>query len=122
MVIRITVNDNDYRKIMTPFVKELYQYASGLHSELFSKDHYDKINRLLNPNINAKLQDKDKDFLTQSIKSSFKEYLNVRGIAHDVQSYLLSQFEVKFLKSFTDKWENGEAFYWLQHSQTVVNQ
>ena len=122
MIIRITANDNDYRRIIEPFVKDLYAYTSGLKSELFLKDHFDKVNKLLNPNINTKLQEKDKEFLIQAIKTAFKEYLNYRGIAKDISEYLLSNFEVKFLKSFTDKWENGEVFYWLQHSQVVVNQ
>lgn len=122
MIIRITVNDNDYRRIMEPFVKDLYQYTSGLKSALFTKGHFDKINRLLNPNINTKLQEEDKEFLTKAIKAAFKEYLEVRGVALTHREYLLSNFEVKFLKSFTDKWENGEVFYWLQHSQVVVNQ
>ncbi len=125
MIIRITVNDNDYYYEIMGFIRSMWNFRENKNLSVSEKidahnRHYDIIN-LINPNNSKTLTEEDKKTIISYVKEQFVKYAN-SNIKEDTRKYLIESLEIKILKTFTDKWENGEAFYWFQHSNRVVNQ
>lgn len=126
MIIKVTVEDNDFGEILERFMKNLCfeltrepdDLTAGKALDFYRT--YKRINSLLNPNVTEKLTEEDVAFLTERIKKSWEFY--VKKKVPDADQYLVNKFKVTFPKTFTDKWENGEAVYWFQHSGIVLNQ
>lgn len=133
MIIRVTVNDNDFYYIMLGFMKNLWSYKRNnksytemtleeLEAEAESFIEREKILQLVNPNNDKKLTTEEKQTLIKYLHKRFAEYIESVDKKSDTKDYLKRHLEIKIQESFTDRWENGEAFYWLQHSRTIVNQ
>jgi hypothetical protein len=136
MIIRMTVNDNDFGEIMKDYFKDfrLKLSCGGLDNDTvgMSQDevlamimNHRKINELLNPNFDSKLSSTDKKFIINAVVSSFENFINSKvmlGLDVNTGVYLKNNFNVSIIDTLKDEWENGEAFYWLQHSNTIVNQ
>lgn len=133
MIIRVTVNDNDFYYVMMGFMKNLWGFKrnSKPTSEMSTEEleievdrliEHEKILQLINPNNSKKLTPEEEKNLIEYLHKRFAEYLESVDKRDDSKDYLKQHLQIKIQKSFTDKWENGEAFYWLQHSHTVVNQ
>lgn len=125
MIIRITVNDNDFYFTMMGFMHSMWNFREN--KKLAVSEQIDAHNRhfdiidLINPNNSKKLTEEDKNSIITYLKEQFVKYAN-SNIEEDAREYLIKSLEIKILKTFTDKWENGEAFYWFQHSNKVINQ
>lgn len=126
MIIRLSVSDNDFQELLEKYASNLF-FNLGEDGEKLTTDNaiekwhmQDKINQILNPNIGKKMTKEDEEFLEERIRKSFAYFCEKRKPSS--KDYLVSKLTVKFLKSMTDKWENGEACYWFQHSGTVVTQ
>lgn len=116
MIIRLTVNDNDFTPRLASYLNNLYYNINCDISDVIERFESDSITRkILNPNSSPIWCDKYIEFITERIKQSFSHYVNN-------DEYLVSSLKVDILKSFEDKWENGTAVYWLQHSGRVIEQ
>lgn len=117
MVIKFTVRDNDYWRVMDSFSN---LFSSALARELPNEES-DRVFKLLNPNLTKSYTEEDKTFLITEIKKMFKNFVESRVDA-EASEYLTDNFEVEIITSVEDKWENDEMYYWFQHSDTVINQ
>lgn len=117
MVIKFTVRDNDYWRVMDSFGN---LFSSVLVRELPNEER-DRVFKLLNPNLTKSYTEEDKTFLITEIKKMFKNFVESRVDA-EASEYLTDNFEVEIITSVEDKWENDEMYYWFQHSDTVINQ
>lgn len=133
MIIRVTVNDNDFYYVMMGFMKNLWGFKrnSKPTSEMSTEEleievdrllEHEKILQLVNPNNDKKLTPEEEQTLIEYLHRRFAEYIETADKKDDTKDYLKRHLQIKIQKSLTDKWENGEAFYWLQHSHTIVNQ
>lgn len=133
MIIRLTVNDNDFQKELRNYLNQFDWYIRELAPE-FEKEisftceslrnwrQRDKeVSRLFNPNSDVVLTDKDKEFIIAQVKRTFGVYCD-NNLHQDIATYLKEKLEVTVLNSMSDKWENGEAFYWFQHANKFINQ
>ena len=133
MIIRVTVNDNDFYYVIMGFMKNMWRYwdtqkpVDEMNSDEIRKTcdeihKHEDLMRLINPNCDKKLNEEEQNLIISYLKEKFKKYINGLDKEERTKEYLIKHLEIKIQKSFTDKWENGEAFYWLQHSGTIVNQ
>ena len=133
MIIRITVNDNDFYYVMLGFMKSMWNFKRSNKAvedmtteEIEACANYildhENIMQLINPNNDKKLTPEEEQTLIKYLHKRFAEYVETIDKEANTKEYLKRNLEIKIQKSFTDKWENGEAFYWLQHSHTIVNQ
>lgn len=129
MIIKLTVKDNDFNNVMNEFVKRLPIIITSLPSgisnletkeaiEIIKKINH--IDRLLNHNLTDNYTKEDKEIIIEQIKKSFYEFVN--NGAKDYAKYLTDNFEVDIISYMEDKWENGEMWYWFQHSGSFLNQ
>ena len=131
MIVKLTVNDNDFYSLISGFMKNFYSnaimmdedYYNGLdaNTRYFEMEKYWELSKLLNPNIDTEWTNERKEILVTAIKRGFHEYAKRRVDAKTL-AYLDNELRVSIIKAVEDKWENGEVFYWFQHSNTFINQ
>ena len=131
MIIRLSVNDNDFTQQIEPYVKNFVCYIRELmpeqdlgenptFEEVYNWRQRDKeINRLMNPNSSVVLTDKEKRVIVSQIKRTFGVYCD-NHFDKDTANYLKKGLNVKVLTRIEDKWENGEAIYWFQHADKYI--
>lgn len=130
MILRITVGDND-------FTEELEQFANDVEGSAYVM----KAARLDNPALTQdeklalfKRMDRFRELfyrtdkytpelaaeLCEMVKQNWEIFVNNIMCDHDywdeedakrIKSYLIRDFKVKFQKSLTPKWQNGEVVY-----------
>jgi len=127
MIVRVTVNDNDFSGVLEAFMEQFYsnvvyfgipQYLSeDEKNKLYKKSK--ELNHLLNPNYDVEWTDENKQKVIDGVKEAFKYY--VQNESDEDREYLIENFEVEIMESLKDEWQNGENFYWFQHGDAVVN-
>lgn len=127
MILRITVRDNDFTQELEEFAKdlELFDYAKALFKNsdsyeaslefLKAQDRFRELfyqTEKYTPDLAAELCDMIKQRWELWINNCMKDHPwwsddeKVR-----IREYLIRDFNVKFQKSLTPKWENGEVVY-----------
>ena len=131
MIIRLTVEDNDFYNELYGFCKSLSFLISRLPRDLESMDRVKqleiikesrKVDRLLNPNVTEEHTEEEKALIVRKTKEAFAVYVKATCRDESDADYLIQNLKVEITDTMTDKWENGEAFYWYQHSGVVLNQ
>lgn len=126
MILRITVSDNDFTQELEDFADdlELFEYTRKKATEMSSDDLYNYIKNLdrfreLFYNT-MKYTPELAEELCGLIKKHWELWVNNSMKDHDwwndedkvrIREYLIRDFRVKFQKSLTPKWENGEVVY-----------
>lgn len=130
MIIRLSLDDNDYGILMDSFVRSLPERITRIPENvewLGSEKQSDiikdirKTDKLLNPNVTENHTEEEKDFLRKRITDAFVEFAYATSDA-EIAKYLEKSFHVEIVESMEDKCENGEAWYWFQHSRAYLNQ
>ena len=78
-----------------------------------------EISRLMNPNSDIVLTEKDKNTIIERIKYTFGVYADSH-FDNETSEYLKDNLSVKVLARMEDKWENGEVYYWFQHADRYI--
>lgn len=127
MILRITVGDNDFTEELEQFASdiELYEYTRKIEPDDMNIDTlYEHLKgnerfRELFYNIDRYTPELA-DELCSLVRHRWELWVNNCMKNHDywdekeaarVKRYLIRDFKVKFQKSFTPKWENGEVVY-----------
>jgi hypothetical protein len=126
MILRITVGDNDFTEELENFASnlELYPYIRTHITNATSEEalrlfkHLDRFRELFyqtekyTPELSTEL--------CELIRYSWKLWVDHCMKDHDwwdeaeaerIKGYLIRDFKVKFQKSLTPKWHNGEVVY-----------
>lgn len=130
MIIRLTVEDNDFGDLMDNFMKKFPSVITRIprniddvepEKQIEIIEEISKIDKLLNPNVTEKYTEEEKTILIERIIKVFSEFVH-NNIDESTASYLDKKFKVNIIDSMEDKWENGEVWYWFQHSGMFLNQ
>lgn len=77
MIIKMTVNDNDFGDVLGAFCKWFYQYVVvGVDGEDFDFHRHKHFNEMLNPNVDKELTEGDKAELLERIRQAFHRYVS----------------------------------------------
>ena len=125
MIIRLSVGDNDFQKVLEKYLSRFFLNIEKtrevtVENALSEWNIHKKINTMLNPNNDYVLTSDDKVFLAKQIKDSFGFWCKKHYPKEE--EYLSKNLKIQILDNMTDKWENGEACYWFQHSGVVLTQ
>lgn len=130
MIIRITVHDNDFQTILERFCKNFYMNITEIYS--LSNDNMDyenlnlyrkrsnEIRSLFNPNNDIVLTKEVKENIKRIVREGFNTFVMKNSPKN--AEYLKKNVQIDVLSRMEDKWENGEAFYWFQHSDKFLCQ
>ena len=130
MILRITVNDNDFTEELEQFAKDIEgcQYlwkTCKAENALLTQDEklelFKRMERFRELFYNTdKYTPELASELCDFVKQNWENFVNYVMSDHDywdeedkvrIRKYLIRDFKVKFQKSFTPKWENGEVVY-----------
>ena len=126
MILRITVSDNDFTQELEEFADdlELFDYTRKKANEMSSDELYDYIKSLdrfrelfyqtekYTTELAAELCDLVKRHWEIWVNNCMKDHPWWSAEeAKQIREYLIKDFDVKFKKSLTPKWENGEVVY-----------
>lgn len=134
MIVRMSVSDNDFGAILSAYMKDYYSHVlCDLEpDESLSKSEQGqqavewlhankKLKEVLRKTEDGKqIEAEDAEWLKERTKKSFAKFINKKE--EDTQRYLNESLDISFPEYFQDKWENGEAFYWFQNSNTMISQ
>lgn len=124
MIIRITVNDNDFQNVLEKFCGNFYNvitYSATKITDIGESIRLEKeIRNLFNPNVDIELTNEVKKRMKRIIRESFKMFVE-KNYKKDAE-YLIDSLCVDILSRMEDRWENGEVFYWFQHSNKYLCQ
>ena len=138
MIIRLTVNDNDYSTYLERFAESLISRLSNL-SNIVPKDvtigeklkahkDWERTFDIINPNTTTSdnITEDDKEFMCDRIRKAFYLYLSKSFMkeidAEETRKYLFEHFECSVGYDFKDMWENGEAVYYFTKTNAVIVQ
>lgn len=126
MILRITVNDNDFTQELEKFADnlELLDYTCKKAAKLSSDELYNYIKRSDHFKKLFYQTEKYTPKLTAELCNLIKQHWEIwvndcmedhpwwsAEDAKRVREYLIKNFKIKAKKSLTPKWENGEAVY-----------
>ena len=130
MLLRITVNDNDFTEELEQFAKDpegcaYVLKAAKLENDQLSQDEklalFERMDRFRELFYNTtKYTSEIAAELCEMLKQNWANFVNYVMLDHDhwdeedakrIKSYLIRDFKVKFQKSLTPKCENGEVVY-----------
>ena len=126
MILRITVGDNDFTQELEQFAEdiELFEYSRMRALDMSGDELYDYIKS--QKRFRELFYQTDKytpelaSELCTIIKNRWETWVNncmkdhpwwSADDAKRIREYLIRDFKVKFQKSLTPKWENGEVVY-----------
>lgn len=132
MIIRMTVNDNDFGEILENFAKNLSSRITKIPRNIENMEpdeqlarlrELKQLDRLLNPNVTANHTEEEKALICDKVREAFDEYVSsIKRLDAYTILYLSERFSAEIITSMEDKWENGEVVYWFQHSGKWISQ
>lgn len=138
MIIRLTVNDNDFSGHLEHFATNLYTKLSTLTDKLIANtdnkdfmiqehNNWQRTWDLLNPNITteATITEEDKLWLAERVKLACELWVEQRvkdGFMEEDEALSVEDLEVTIGHDFKDMWENGEAVYYFSTANVIICQ
>lgn len=129
MIIRITVNDNDFTEILENFADVLFDklyLGSGKKMDFETSKIIMEIQSIINPNITTNITKEQSVTLRGAVFLAWCDYIDALPttdlMTDHTKDYLKKNFEVSVGYEFTDKDENGEAVYFFTTNQKWISQ
>lgn len=130
MIIRLTVNDNDFTQELEKFADSLFMKMleidcaedASLEEKLNAHKRWEEVFRLLNPNVTTQLGKEDKIFLKAALVLKWHKFVDTLQKSDHTKKYLKDNFSVSFSFQFKDQWENGEVLYYFTTAQKWLTQ
>lgn len=120
MILRVTVNDNDFslkiKNILENIKTYIYDYFIRNNVDF---DTYRKFNLLINPNVSINITDAGKQFVLDIITKVFKSVIQRVETDNNIE-YYEKHLDIRIVDCYTDKWENGEVLYYFSNHDVVL--
>lgn len=116
MILRITVNDNDYTQCLEKVVpglviKAQHYLVSRAGNARTVWKNYKKFGDVIDPNTET-LTEKQKGFAVSVFRKTL-EYLIQKKFDAEHSKYILNDLRVSIVDTYEEKWENGEVLYYF---------
>lgn len=129
MIIRATVQDNDYKEVLEKFFsKGLYLMLCYVKNGLTDSEQdvtlYVRYSKLIDKYCKVIQDEKiltyeDSNDLIFMLKDAFYKYLDENNF--EAKDYLKENLDISIVDSVKDKWENGEVLYFFpMHNKYVI--
>ena len=119
MIIRITINDNDFTHRLENISMGLMAKVSKNFLDKKDCDGYMKFYNLANPNITEKLTKEQKKFMIDAVSSTISTIAK-KTETPDHAKYIEDNLKISIVDSYKDKWENGEVLYYFSKQNIIL--
>ena len=126
MIIKYTLNDNDFTQVIEQHLEEYGPFLGTLNTideNIEFKDNIMKYDEMSKDDLERKAL---KQKLIKTIKQKFKDYINsIQPNSNwhtdgfnakeliESKSYILRNIRINIVNSISDKWQNGEVVYYF---------
>lgn len=134
MIIKYTLNDNDFTQVIEKHLEEYGPFLATLHRTIDDSiefnDNVRKYDEMSKDNPERK---ELKQKLVKTIKQRFKDYINsIKQNSNwqtdgmnaedliDSKQYIFENIRVNIVNSISDKWQNGEVVYYFTSNQKYL--
>ena len=133
MIIRMTVEDNDYTEMLEKFADNLFEHLY-IESSLVLNEFYDPdtLHRLIETEETIRktmwaesmndITDEAKTLLKAKLVIIWGKYVDSVAKEDRIKEYLKRDFDCSFSFAFEDKWENGEVVYYFTTAKKWISQ
>ena len=129
MIIRATVQDNDYKEVLEKFFsKGLYLMLCYVKKGLTDSEQdttlYVRYSKLIDKYCKVIQDEKiltyeDSNDLVLMLKDAFYKYIDENNF--EAKDYLKENLDISIVDSVKDKWENGEVLYFFpMHEKYII--
>lgn len=133
MIIRMTVEDNDFTELLEDFANDLRKFFFQETKSNYENDYNPEITLQLietEETIRQTLWAESMKEVTEEGKTLLKARLHIMwgkyvdsGEQEDrIKDYLKKDFDCSFSFKFEDKWENGEVVYYFTGADKWISQ
>ena len=133
MIIRMTVQDNDFTKLLEKFADNLFERLY-IESQIRLNEDYspeilhtlieteESIRKTIWAESMNDITDEQKTLLKAKLLLAWCKYIDLIEKEDRIKEYLKRDFDCSFSFQFEDKWENGEAVYYFTFAKKWVTQ
>lgn len=133
MIIRMTVEDNDFTELLEDFANDLvnlffqettYNCSNDYNPEILHQliETEETIRRTLWAESMKEVTEEGKTLLKARLHIMWGRYVDSGEQEDEIKDYLKRDFKVDISFKFEDKWENGEAVYYFTHAGKWISQ
>lgn len=133
MIIKMTVEDNDFTELLEDFANDLvnlffqetkYNYENDYNTEILHQliETEEIIRRTLWAESIKELTEEGKTLLKARLHIMWGKYVDSGEQEDRIKEYLKRDFKVDLSFKFEDKWENGEVVYYFTHAGKWISQ
>lgn len=133
MIIRMTVEDNDFTEMLEDFANDLRKlffqetksnYENDYNPEILRQliETEETIRQTLWADSIKEVTDEGKTLLKARLHIMWGNYVDSGAQEDRIKDYLKRDFKVDLSFKFEDKWENGEAVYYFTHADKWISQ
>lgn len=119
MIIRITINDNDFTHRLENISRGLISKVGKNFLDKKDCDGYMKFDSLTNPNITDKFTKEQKKFIIDAVSNTIKTIAK-KSETPDNAKYIEDNLKISIVDSYKDKWENGEVLYYFSKQNVIL--
>ena len=133
MIIRMTVEDNDFTELLEDFANDLRKlffqetksnYENDYSPEILRQliETEETIRQTLWADSVKEVTDEGKTLLKARLHIMWGGYVDSGEQEDRIKDYLKRDFKVDLSFKFEDKWENGEVVYYFTHADKWISQ
>ena len=133
MIIRMTVDDNDFTELLENFADDLrkllfdetkYTYQNDNNPEILRQliETEETIRQTLWADSIKDVTDEGKTLLKARLHIMWGKYVDSGEQEDRIKDYLKKDFDCSFSFKFEDKWENGEVVYYFTGADKWISQ
>ena len=133
MIIRMTVEDNDFTEMLEDFANDLvelffqetkYNYKNDYNPEILHQliETEEMIRQTLWAESMKEVTEEGKTLLKARLHIMWGRYVDSGEQEDRIKDYLKRDFKVDISFNFEDKWENGEAVYYFTYAGKWISQ
>lgn len=134
MIIKYTLNDNDFTQVIETHLEEYGPFLAMLYDTIREHIEFqDNVRKYDEMSINDPKRKKLKQKLVKAIYKAFKKYINSIKInsnwqtdgmnaedLNDSKQYIFENIKIDIVNSISDNWQNGEVVYYFTSNQKYL--
>lgn len=119
MIIRITINDNDFTERLANISGNLVGKTLRYFEQKNDYKGWREFFNIINPNVTEKPTKEQKEFVIDAVSKTLKDIVKIIE-RPDAVKYIENNLKVSVVEIYRDRWENGEVLYYFTRPNIIL--